>query len=48
MPGLLVTMDAASIATLSSEFTEDSKEERNNPGNFEEKNGFYFLLLSTC
>lgn len=28
MPGLLVNMDAASIATLSSEFTEDSKEEK--------------------
>lgn len=41
-------MDAASIETLSSEFTEDNKGEKNNTGNFEEKNGFYFLLLSTC
>lgn len=49
MSGLLVNMDAASIETLSSEFTEDNKEGKNNPGNFEEKkNGFYFPLLPTC
>lgn len=49
MFGLLVNMDAASIETLSWEFTEDNKEEKNNTGNFEEKkNGVYFLLLSTC